>query len=80
MMMGVHRWPTRSGHLCVCQTRTVPSVRIPVVVPTIESMRRVLPSYGARFDLTLAAARKEVGDQPDLINPAHADRIRKVAK
>jgi hypothetical protein len=37
----------------------------------------VLPEYGKfPFDRTLAAARNDIGDRPDLANPEHAKRLR----
>ena len=44
----------------------------------MASLGSVLPQYGEfRFDRTLEAARHDIGDEPDLANPAHAVRLRK---
>jgi hypothetical protein len=49
----------------------------PLASPTLASLGSVLPRYGKfRFDLTLAAARKDIGGRPDLANPVHAARLR----
>ena len=46
--------------------------------PTMVALARVLPQYGEfRFDLTLEAARHDVGNEPDLADPAHAMRLRR---
>lgn len=49
----------------------------PLLPPTMASLGNVLPQYGARFDRTLEAARRDIGDEPDLANPVHAVRLRK---
>jgi hypothetical protein len=44
---------------------------------TLASLARVLPQYGKfTFDRTLAAARHDTGDHPDLSDPEHAKRLR----
>jgi len=49
----------------------------PLPSPTLASLGGVLPEYGKfRFDLTLDAARKAIGNRPDLTNPAHTARLR----
>jgi len=49
----------------------------PLLAPTMASLGTVLPQYGEfRFDRTLEAARRDIGDEPDLANPAHAVRLR----
>jgi hypothetical protein len=49
----------------------------PLPCPTIASLGAVLPQYGKfRFDQTLEAARRDIGDKPDLANPMHAARLR----
>jgi hypothetical protein len=50
----------------------------PLLPPTMASLGSVLPQYGEfRFDRTLEAARHDIGDEPDLADPAHAVRLRK---
>ncbi len=45
--------------------------------PTLASLSSVLPEYGKlRFDRTLAAARDDIGSQPDLGDPDQARRLR----
>jgi hypothetical protein len=49
----------------------------PLPAPTISSLSTVLPQYGEfRFDRTLEAARRDIGDEPDLADLAHAARLR----
>jgi hypothetical protein len=49
----------------------------PLPAPTIALLGTVLPQYGEfSFDQTLEAARRDIGDEPDLANPAHAVRLR----
>jgi hypothetical protein len=50
----------------------------PLLPPTMASLGSVLPQYGEfRFDRTLEAARRDIGDEPDLANPVHAVRLRR---
>jgi hypothetical protein len=50
----------------------------PPPAPTLAGLASVLPVYGKfRFDRTLAEARKDIGDRPDLADPQHAARLRK---
>jgi hypothetical protein len=44
--------------------------------PTLEILGRTLPAYGARFDVSLAAARRAIGAPSDPSNPEHAATIR----
>lgn len=46
------------------------------VPPTLDKMAAVLPAYGARFDVTLAAARRAIGSGCDPANPEHARVLR----
>ena len=48
----------------------------PLLPPTMALLRDVLPQYGARFDRSLEAARRDIGDEPDLADPVHAARLR----
>jgi hypothetical protein len=57
--------------MLACMTRQ----QLPV--PTLAALGMVLPQYGKfSFDRTLEAARRDIGDEPDLANPAHAVRLR----
>ncbi len=48
----------------------------PLRPPTLPAMARVLSlSASARADLTLDAAQRDVGEQPDLADPAQAARL-----
>ena len=50
----------------------------PMAAPTLTALGTALPRYGAfRFDRTLAAAREDIGDQPDLANRDNAVWLRK---
>jgi hypothetical protein len=51
--------------------------RQPPCPPTLASLATILPQYGTfTFDRTLAAARYDIGDHPDLADPKHAKRLR----
>jgi hypothetical protein len=50
----------------------------PLLPPTMATLGSVLPQYGGfRFDRTLEAARRDIGDETDLACRAHAVRLRK---
>jgi hypothetical protein len=49
----------------------------PPLAPSLAMLANVLPEYGKfSFDRTLEAARNDIGRQPDLANPEHAERLR----
>jgi hypothetical protein len=49
----------------------------PVAAPTLVLMGSVLPEYGKfRFDRTLAAARRDIGPDPDFARREHVVRLR----
>jgi hypothetical protein len=49
----------------------------PVAAPTLVLMGSVLPEYGKfRFDRTLAAARRDIGPDPDFARRDHVVRLR----
>lgn len=53
-----------------------PGADPPLRPPSLPAMARVLPlSASARADQTLDAAQRDVGDQPDLADPAQAARL-----
>jgi hypothetical protein len=54
----------------------VPPQRPPPARPTLDTLRVVLPAYGARFDRTLAAARSAIGPTCNPADPAHAMNLR----
>lgn len=52
--------------------------RQPLSPPTLASLAAVLPAYGRfAFDQTLEAARSDLGAEPDLTSPGHAQRLRR---
>jgi hypothetical protein len=67
----------RRWHNLATTRRLAYVVSKPLPSPTLAWLGSALPEYGKfRFDLTLEAARKDIGSRPDLANPAHAARLR----
>lgn len=77
-LAGCRRWPSKRQRWRVSGARLSCVTSEPLPVPTLASLAEVLPRYGElRFDRTLAAAREDIGDRPDLADPGHTARLRR---